>query len=91
MTGNIWMCSHLLDSDDLDFGKHEFITYKMGEEYYGMGSKRFANLAQKSGAVYKCGKLVLIRRDILEAYMREKNFKEVTYEHEEDDDATDEY
>ncbi len=30
MTGNIWMCSHLLYAEDLDFGKHEFITYKMG-------------------------------------------------------------
>ena len=32
MTGNIWMCSHLLDEEDLDFGKHEFITYKMGQK-----------------------------------------------------------
>ena len=76
MTGNIWMCSHLLDSEDLDFGKHEFITYKMGAHYYGMGDHRFANLAWKSGAVYKCGKLVLIRRDIFEEYLREKNRKE---------------
>jgi hypothetical protein len=37
MTGNIWMCSHLLDEQDLDFGKHDFITYKMGQEYCGMG------------------------------------------------------
>ena len=66
------MCSHLLDSDDLDFGKHEFITYKMGQRYYGLGERSFASIAWKSGAVYKCGKLVLIRRDILEAYMREQ-------------------
>lgn len=72
MTGKIWMCSHLLDSDDLDFGKHEFVTYKMGQKYYGMGEKKFATIAWKSGAVYKCGKLVLIRRDILEAHMREQ-------------------
>ena len=76
MTGNIWMCSHLLDEEDLEFGKHEFITYKMGQQYYGMGEKRFTNLAWKSGAVYKCGKLVLIRRSILEEYMREKSRKE---------------
>ena len=44
MTGNIWMCSHLLDSEDLDFGKHEFITYKMGVQYYSMGERRFATL-----------------------------------------------
>ena len=29
MTGNIWMCSHLLNTEDLEFGMHEFITYKM--------------------------------------------------------------
>ena len=91
MTGNIWMCSHLLDSDDLEFGKHEFITYKMGQEYYGMGEHKFANLAWKSGAVYKCGKLVLIRREILEAYMRANNVKEGLYESKEDEDATAEY
>ena len=74
MTGNIWMCSHLLDAEDLDFGKHEFITYKMGQQYYSMGEKRFANLVWRAGAVYKCGKQVLIRRDILEAY----GFKRLT-------------
>ena len=91
MTGNIWMCSHLLDAEDLDFGKHEFITYKMGQQYYSMGEKRFANLVWRAGAVYKCGKLVLIRRDILEAYMRANNVKEGLYESEEDEDATAEY
>ena len=29
MTGNIWMCSHLLNTEDLEFGMHEFITYKI--------------------------------------------------------------
>ena len=56
-----------------------------------MGEHKFANLAWKSGAVYKCGKLVLIRRDILEAYMREKSAKEGAYESEEDQDASAEY
>ncbi len=81
MTGNIWMCSHLLDEQDLEFGKHDFITYKMGQEYYGMGEKRFANAAWKAGAVYKCGKLVLIRRDIFEAYLRKTRLKEVMKNH----------
>lgn len=72
MTGNIWMCSHLLDEEDLDFGKHEFITYKMGQKYYGMGEKKFVIAAWKSGAVYKYGKTVLVKREILEEYLREK-------------------
>ncbi|MBR1440043.1 MAG: DNA-binding protein [Lachnospiraceae bacterium] len=90
MTGNIWMCSHLLDEEDLDFGKHEFITYKMGQAYYSMGYRRFANMAWKSGAVYKCGKLVLIRRDILEEYMRKKNGGDID-EAEKSGNADDEY
>lgn len=32
MTGNIWMCSHLLDMEDLEFGMHEFITYKIPDD-----------------------------------------------------------
>ena len=70
MTGRLWMFSHLLDTDDLEFGSHEFITYKMGIKYYGMGEKKCTNAAWKSGAVYKCGKLVLIRRSIFEKYLR---------------------
>ena len=70
MTGKIWMCSHLLDEEDLEFGRLEFITYKMGQRYYGMGEKKFAIAAWSSGAVYKCGKLVLIKRSILEEFLR---------------------
>lgn len=69
------MCSHLLDEEDLDFGKHEFITYKMGQDYYKMGEKQFVIAAWKSGAVYKCRKNVLIKRSILEQYLREQNRK----------------
>ena len=32
MTGNIWMCSHLLNTEDLEFGMHEFITYKIPDD-----------------------------------------------------------
>lgn len=32
MTGNIWMCSHLLDTEDLEFEMHEFITYKIPDD-----------------------------------------------------------
>ena len=70
MTGNIWICSQHLDTEDLEFGMHEFITYKMGQRYYGMGEKKFAIAAWKSVAVYKCGKLVLVKRSILEEYLR---------------------
>ena len=39
MSGTIWMYSQYIDDEDLEFAKKEFITYKMGREYYGLGEK----------------------------------------------------
>lgn len=65
MSGNIWMFSDQIDDVDLEFAKKAFITYRMGREYYGLGEKPMIRLAWESGAVYKIGKKVLIRRDIV--------------------------
>ena len=83
MSGCIWMFSQYLDDEDLEFAKHEFITYKQGREYYGLGEKPMIRLAWQSGAVYKVGKRVLIKREIFEEYLRKNRqvFKE------EDDDV----
>lgn len=70
MSGNIWMFSDQIDDVDLEFAKKAFITYRMGREYYGLGEKPMIRLAWESGAVYKIGKKVLIRRDIFEEYLR---------------------
>ena len=51
---------------------HDFITYRMACEYYGLGLKPVTRLSHEAGAVYKVGKKVLIRRDIFEAYLREQ-------------------
>ena len=70
MSGNIWMFSDQIDDVDLEFAKKAFITYRMGREYNGLGEKPMIRLAWESGAVYKIGKKVLIRRDIFEEYLR---------------------
>jgi len=70
MSGNIWMFSDQIDDVDLEFAKKAFITYRMGREYYELGEKLMIRLAWESGAVYKIGKKVLIRRDIFEEYLR---------------------
>ena len=70
MSGNIWMFSDQIDDVDLEFAKKALITYRMGREYYGLGEKPMIRLAWESGAVYKIGKKVLIRRDIFEEYLR---------------------
>ena len=71
MSGCIWRFSQYLDDDDLMFSKKVFIKYKQGCEYYGLGEKTMRRMAWESGAVYKVGKRVLIRRDIFEEYLRE--------------------
>lgn len=72
MSGNIWMFSDLLDDEDIDMLKRDFITYYQGADYYGLGLKKFTKMAQEAGAIYKVGtKKVLIRRDLFEEYLRE--------------------
>ena len=72
MYGNAWMFSNQIDDEDLAFMEHDFITYRMACEYYGLGLKPVTRLSHEAGAVYKIGKKVLIRRDIFEAYLREQ-------------------
>lgn len=74
MHGKVWMFSHLIDDEDLAFMQHELISYQQAMDYYGLGYKPIVRLAHVSGAVYKIGKKVLIRRNIFEEYLR-KNIK----------------
>lgn len=75
MSGDIWMFSDRIDDVDMEFMQHEFITYRMGRDYYGLGEKPMIRMAWESGAVYKVGKKVLIRREIFEAYLRKNRRK----------------
>ena len=62
MSGNLWMFSDMLDDEDIEMLKRDFITYYQGADYYGLGLKVFTRMAREAGAVYKIGKKVLIRR-----------------------------
>lgn len=72
MSGNVWMFSDQIDDEDLEFMQHEYVTYSMASEYYGLGLKPVTRLSHEAGAIYKIGKKVLIRRSIFEAYLREQ-------------------
>lgn len=80
MSGNLWMFSDMLDDEDIEILKHEFITYYQGADYYGLGLKVFTRMAHEAGAVYKIGKKVLIRRTIFDEYLRQTYKKKVEAE-----------
>ena len=70
MSRNLWMFSDQLDEVDAVMMQKDFITLNDGAEYYGLGMKPFTRIAREAGAVYKIGKMVRIRRSILEDYLR---------------------
>lgn len=72
MSGNSWMFSDQVDDEDMEFMAHEFVTYNMACDYYGLGLKPVTRLSHECGSVYKIGSKVLIRRSIFEAYLREQ-------------------
>ncbi len=71
MSGILWQFSDQLDDADRIMIQKDFISLNEGAEYYGLGMKPFTRIAKEAGAVYKIGKMVRIRRDILEEYMRQ--------------------
>lgn len=60
MSGNLWMFSDMLDDEDIEMQKHDFITLYQGADYYGLGLKSFTRMTRVAGAVYKIGKKVLM-------------------------------
>ncbi|MDD6352625.1 MAG: DUF6462 family protein [Lachnospiraceae bacterium] len=74
MSGNIWKFSDQLDDADIAFARKEFITYREGEEYYGLSEKQMWTRARASGAIYKIDtKMVRVKRSIFEEYLRNEN------------------
>lgn len=70
MSGNLWKFSDQLDDVDAIMMQKDYITLKEGADYYNFSLKIFTRIAREAGAVYKIGKMVRIRRDILEEYLR---------------------
>ena len=48
-----------------------FLRYREGAAVYGMSQSSFEKLAKEAGAVYKVGKMALVRVDILDAYLEQ--------------------
>ena len=70
MSGHLWTFSHMLNDIDLEMAQHDFITDQQGADYYGLGLKVFTRLSHEAGAVYKIGRMVRVRRDLFENYLR---------------------
>ena len=77
MSGNLWMFSDMLDDEDIEMQKHDFITLYQGADYYRLGLKVFTRMAREAGSVYKIGKKALIRRTIFDEYLRKVYKKEL--------------
>ena len=75
MSGNLWKFSDQLDDVDAIMMQKDYITLKEGAAYYNFSLKNFTRIAREAGAVYKIGKMVRIRRDILEEYLRSIQLK----------------
>lgn len=48
-----------------------FLRYREGAAVYGMSQSSFEKLAKEAGAVYKVGKMALVRVEILDAYLEQ--------------------
>ncbi|MBQ6414999.1 MAG: DNA-binding protein [Butyrivibrio sp.] len=70
MFGTIWMFSDQIDDEDILFAQRSFITIKMAIYYYQMSYRAVTRAADKAGAIYKLHKKVLIKRSIIEPYIR---------------------
>jgi len=60
----------MIDDEDAEMLQRDFITYHQGADYYRLGLKIFTRLAHEAGAVYKIGRMVRVRRDLFEEYLR---------------------
>ena len=78
MSGKLWMYSDQLDDEDIEFARHSFFRYAEGIAYYRLTEKNITRLAREANAIYKIdGKMVLIKRDLFEAYLRSQYEKTV--------------
>lgn len=51
MHGKVWMFSHLIDDEDIEFMQHEFISYRQAMDYYNLGYKP----NQEYQEIFTCG------------------------------------
>ena len=55
MSGSVWMFSDQIDDEDMGFMRHEFVTYSMASDYYGLGLKPVTRMAHECAQFIKSG------------------------------------
>ena len=50
MHGKVWMFSHLIDDEDLEFLQREFISYQQAMDYYKLGYKPVVKMCIRDSA-----------------------------------------
>ena len=66
--------------------RRKFLRYQQAEIVYSLSHKKLMQLANEAGAIYRMDSIVLINRDIFDAYL--ERFHEITpvqWDGEEDD------
>ena len=47
----------------------KYVRYQEGADMYSISLRKFQDLAKDAGAIYKVGKMVLVKVDIMDAYL----------------------
>lgn len=47
----------------------KFVRYQEGADMYGMSLRKFQDVAKDADAIYKVGKMVLIKVAVMDAYL----------------------
>lgn len=47
----------------------KYVRYAEGAEMYSMSIRKFQDLAKDAGAIYKVGKMALVKVDIMDKYL----------------------
>ena len=47
----------------------KYVRYQEGADMYSMSVRKFQDLAKDAGAIYKVGKMVLVKVEIMDAYL----------------------
>ena len=58
MSGSVWMFSDQIDDEDMDFIRHEFVTYSMASDYYGLGLKPVSQLGENTKNIVSFLKII---------------------------------
>lgn len=55
----------------MQYDNRKFVRYRDGAQIYGMSEREFNKLAHDANAVYKRGKLALVKLELVDKFMEE--------------------